>query len=141
MSKTFGNTVKSSKALVSSGNLTPQSRKSSAGTSIYASTVLRLVFLKTLHTYKIGKVEKIWKGSLDSIPSPSPPMKFKSWTGKFVWGVKAKHCRGLSTNFWKQNVYWHHPVMFVVLSEGSFPSNNLNFLEGEGDRIEYRVSS
>ena len=54
MSKTFGNTVKSSKALVSSGNLTPQSRKSSAGTSIYASTVLRLVSSKTLHTYKIG---------------------------------------------------------------------------------------
>ena len=29
------------------------------------------------------KVEKILKGSLDSIPSPSPS-KFKLWAGKFV---------------------------------------------------------
>ena len=45
MAKTFGNIVKSSKAHVSGGNLTPQSRRSSAGTSIYASTVLRLVLV------------------------------------------------------------------------------------------------
>ena len=45
MAKTFGSTIKSSAALVSSGNLTPQSRHSSAGTSIYASTVLRLVLV------------------------------------------------------------------------------------------------
>ena len=28
--------------------------------------------------------------------------KFKLWPGKFAWGVKAKHCWELSTNFWKQ---------------------------------------
>ena len=38
----------------------------------------------------ICKVEKILKGSLDSIPSPSPSVKIQT----FVCGVKAKHCRG-----------------------------------------------
>ena len=36
--------------------------------------------------------------------------KFKLWVGKFVWGVKAKHCWALSTNFWKQKVCWQHSL-------------------------------
>ena len=43
-----------------------------------------------------GKVEKILKGSLDSIPSPSPSVKIQIMGGK---GVKAKYCWALSTNF------------------------------------------
>ena len=34
--------------------------------------------------------------------------------GKFAWGVKAKHCWALSTNFWKQKT-----------SSSNFPANNL----------------
>ena len=45
------------------------------------------------------KVEKILKGSLDSIPSPS--VKVQIMSGK---GVKAKHCWMLSTNFWIQKI-------------------------------------
>ena len=47
------------------------------------------------------KMEKILKGSLDSIPSPSPSVKIQ-WAGKFALGVKIKHCCALSTTFWKQ---------------------------------------
>ena len=35
------------------------------------------------------KVEKILKGSLHSMPSPSPLVKIQLWVGKFAWGVKA----------------------------------------------------
>ena len=42
--------------------------------------------------------------------------KFKFWAGKFAWGVKANYCWALSTNFWKQKVCWHHPVMFCIIT-------------------------
>ena len=41
--------------------------------------------------------------------------KFKLWAGKFAWCVKAKHCWGLSTNFWKQKSRWHHPAMLCLV--------------------------
>ena len=44
----------------------------------------------------VSKVEKVLKGSLDSIPSPSPSLKIQIMDGKVV---KGKHCCGLSTNF------------------------------------------
>ena len=42
------------------------------------------------------KVEKILKGSLNHLHLQR---KFKLWAGKFPWGIKAKHCSALSTNF------------------------------------------
>ena len=35
----------------------------------------------------------------------------------------------LLTNFWKQKVCWHHPVLecFALLPQVNFPANNLNF--------------
>ena len=69
---------------------------------------------KLIHTnlniQTAGKVEKILKGSLDSILSPSSQRKFKLWAGKFSWVVKAKH------------------QCFALLPQVNFPANNLNFL-------------
>ena len=50
------------------------------------------------------KAEKILKGNLDSIPSPSPSVKIQIMGGKFAWVVKAKHCWVFSINFWKQSL-------------------------------------
>ena len=47
----------------------------------------------------IPKLEKILKGSLDSIPSPSEKIQIICGNG-----VKAKHCWVLSTNIWIQKV-------------------------------------
>ena len=74
-----------------------------------------------------GKIENILKDSLDSIPSPSPSMKIQNYV-MFAWGVKAKHCWLLSSNFWKNKVCWHHPAMFCLITSRKFPANNLNFL-------------
>ena len=68
--------------------------------------------------YQVFKVEKILKGSLDSIPSPSPSVKIQIWAGKFAWDVKAKHGLALLTKFWKQKVCWQHPTMFCLYNLG-----------------------
>ena len=63
--------------------------------------------------------------------------KFKLWAGKFAWGVKAKHCWTLSTNFLYSKAFciqncWEHPAMFCLYN---FFAHNLNFHWGGRDRI------
>ena len=85
-----------------------------------------------------NKVEKMLKGSLDLIPLPSLSVKIKLWAGKFAAGVKAKRCWALSTN--KKFVDITQQC-FASLPQVSFPANNLNFTEGEGDGMKCRLSS
>ena len=75
------------------------------------------------------KVEKILKRSLDSIPSPSPSVKIK-----ITWGVKAKHCWALSTNFWKWKV--ENSNVFALSPQVNFPANNLDFRQRWWYRIQ-----
>ena len=100
---------------------------------IKSESIIELILLQSLEYEMIlwlqisgwqfdDKVEKILKGSLDLIPSPSLQWKFKLWAGKFAWVVEAKHCWALSTNFWKQKNCWHHPAMICL-----YTSSNLNF--------------
>ena len=74
----------------------------------------------------LNSLEKVLKGSLDYIPSPLPSLKIQIM-GKFAWGLKAKHCWTLSTNFWKQKGCWHHPSMFCLVTQVNFPTNHLYF--------------
>ena len=67
--------------------------------------------------YKV-KVEKILKGSLDSIPSPSPSVKIQ-----FMVGI-AGHCQQTFGN--KKFVYITQQC-FALLPQVNFPDNNLNF--------------
>ena len=73
------------------------------------------------------KVEKILKGSLVSFLSPSPSVKIQIMDGKVCWGVKAKHCWALSTNFWKQKVYWHQPAMFCLITSSKLSHQEFEF--------------
>ena len=52
-----------------------------------------------------GKVEKILKGSLESITSFSPSVKIQIMGRKVYLRCKEKHCWALSTNLWKQKVF------------------------------------
>ena len=69
--------------------------------------------------YNMITIENILKGSLDLIESRFDPITFTFWENsnygqpaeKFAWGIKAKHCWALSTNFWKQKVCRHHPAV------------------------------
>ena len=47
--------------------------------------------------------------------------------GKFAWGVKAKHCWPLSTNFWKQKNCWHHPAMFCLITSSKLSRQQFEF--------------
>ena len=53
--------------------------------------------------------------------------KFKLWAGKFAWGVKAKHCWALSTNFLFSKVCCQHPAMFCLYTSSKLYRHNLNF--------------
>ena len=65
--------------------------------------------------------------------------KFKFLTGKYTWGNKEKQW-ALSTNFWKQEVCWHHPAMFCLYTLSTPPIIWI-LTEVEGDGIESRLSS
>ena len=75
--------------------------------------------------YKV-KEEKILKGSLDSIPSPSSSVKIQ---------IMGKTLLDWPINFWQQKVCWHHPAMFCLIT-----SSKLSRQKFEGDEIESRLS-
>ena len=82
------------------------------------------------------KVEKTLKGSLDSIPSPSPLVKIQIMGGKVCLRCKNKTLLGVVNKLLKtKNQY-----CFSLLPQVNFPANNLN-TEGEGDGCEFRLSS
>ena len=56
---------------------------------------------------RIFKVKKILKGSLDSIPSPSPPVKIQIMGGKVCLGCKGKTLL--------------HPAMFCLITSSKLP--------------------
>ena len=72
---------------------------------------------------------KILKGGLDSIPSSSPWVKIQIMVGKFCLRCKSKtlHCWELSMKFWKQNVCWHQPAKFCLVTSSKLSAINLNF--------------
>ena len=85
----------------------------------------------------VNKVEKILKGSMDSIPSPSPSVKIQIMGGKVYLRCKGKTLLGIVKNFLFSKVFWQHPAMFYLhaSSKISLPIIWI-FTEGEGDGIE-----
>jgi len=84
----------------------------------YLCITMGLKFILREHFYfkEVSKVEKILKGSLDLIPSPSPPsVKIQIMDGKFSLKCKGNYWV-LSTRFWKQRVCWHHPYYLKYFS-------------------------
>ena len=84
---------------------------------------------------KSCKVEKKLKGSLDSIPSPSPAVKIQIMGGKVpLWG-NGKILLG------NKKFVDITQQCFALLPKVNFSANNFNFREGEGDGIKSRQFS
>ena len=63
------------------------------------------------------KVEKILKGSLDSIPSPSPSVKIQIMGGKICMRCKGKTLLGVVNKLLKtKNFCRHHSAMFCLIT-------------------------
>jgi hypothetical protein len=75
---------------------------------------------------KLVKVEKILKGSLDLIPSPSPSVEIQIMGRKVCLRCIGKTLRG-GSNFSKQKVCCITLQCFALLPQVNFPANNLNF--------------
>ena len=85
------------------------------------------------------KVEKILKGSLDSIPSPSPSMKIQIMVGKVCLRCKGKTLLGIVNKLLNAKSLLASPsnVLPYYLKQ-TFPPIIWIFTEGEGDGIESR---
>ena len=62
------------------------------------------------------KVEKILKGSLDSIPSPSPSLKIQIMGRKVCLRCKGKTLLGIVNKLLKTKSFWHQTVMFALIT-------------------------
>ena len=74
------------------------------------------------------KVEKILKGSLDSISSPSPSVKIQIMGGKVCLRCKGKTLLGVVNKLLKIKKFVDITQQcFALLSQVNFPANNLNY--------------
>ena len=64
------------------------------------------------------KVENVLKGSLDSIPSPSPSEKIQITGGKVYLRCKGKTLLGrrCQQSFESKKFCWHHPAVFCLIA-------------------------
>jgi hypothetical protein len=68
------------------------------------------------------------KSSLDSIPSPSPPMKIQIMGGKVCLRCKGKTLLGIVNKLLEKKTFVDITQQcFALLSHANFPANNLNF--------------
>ena len=73
------------------------------------------------------KVENILKGSLDSIPSPSPSVKIQIIGGKVCLKCKGKTLLGVVNKLLKIKFVAITLQCFALLPQVHFLANNLNF--------------
>ena len=79
------------------------------------------------------KVVRILKGSLDSIPPPSPSVKIQIMCGKVCLSCKSK------TLLCFQKFVDNAQQYFAFTPQANFPPHDLNITEGKGDEIESRL--
>ena len=70
------------------------------------------------------KVEKILKGSLIWIPSPSPSVKIQIMGGKVSLRCKGKTLLGVANKIFNTKI----TLQSALLPQVTFPANKLNFL-------------
>ena len=88
------------------------------------------------------KVEKILKGSLDSIPSPSPTVKIQIMGGKVCLSCRGKTLLAIVNKLLNINIKSLLTIASNVLPlqlKQTFPPIIWIFTEGEGDGIESRL--
>ena len=73
-----------------------------------------------------NKVEKMLKGSLDLIPSPSPSVQIQIMGGKLCLRCKGKKLLNVQQTFENKNFVDNSRQCFVLLPQVNFPANNLN---------------
>ena len=77
--------------------------------------------------HQISKVEKVLKGSLDLISSPSPSVKIQIMGGKVCLRCKGKTLLGVVNKLLKAKFVDITQQCFALLPQLNFPANNLNF--------------
>ena len=86
----------------------------------------------------LHKVENILKGSLDSIPSPSPSVKIQIMGGKVCLRCKGKTLLGVNKLLKKKSLLTSPSNVLPYYLKETFLPIIWIFTEGEGDGIESR---
>ena len=90
--------------------------------------------------YFLIKVEKILKGTLDSILSPSPSVKIQIMGGKICFRCKGETLMGVVNKLLKTKSLLTSPSNVLPLHlKQTFPPIIWIFTGGEGDEMESRV--
>jgi hypothetical protein len=76
----------------------------------------RWVYLEGIFTGIFTKVEKILKGNLDSIPSPSPTVKIQIMGGKVCLRCKGKTLLGVGKKLLTTKSLITSPAMFCLIT-------------------------
>ena len=95
-----------------------------------ADSIICLAISANWEKYDFCKVEKILKGSLDSIPSPS--VKIQIMGGKVCLRCEGKTLVGVVNKLLETKKF----VDITLLPQGNFPDNYLNFHWRWRDRIQ-----
>ena len=74
--------------------------------------------------HDVVKVEKILKGSLDSIPSPSSSVKIQIMGRKVCLRCKGKTSLDIATKIWKKKFADITQQCFALLAQVNFPANS-----------------
>ena len=74
-----------------------------------------------------NKVEKILKGCLVLISSPSPSKTIWIMGGKICMRCKGKTLLGVVNKLWKQKVCWHYPAMFCLINSSKLSCKLFEF--------------
>ena len=78
--------------------------------------------------FLVVKVENILKGSMDSIPSPSPSVKIQIMVGKVCLRYKGKTLLGdVNKLFVFKSLLTTPSNVFALTPQAKFPAHNLNF--------------
>ena len=103
-------------------------------------TVKKIRLRNNLPTYFLNKAEKILKGSLDLIPTPSSLVKIQIMGGKLCLRCKGKTLQGDVNKLFvfKSLLTMPSNVMSLYLKQ-TFPPIIRIFTEGEGDEIKSRL--
>jgi hypothetical protein len=76
----------------------------------------------------LDKVEKMLKGSLDLIPSPSPSVKIQIMSRRVCLRCKGKTLLGIVSKLLKNKFFLDNcQQCFALLPRVNFPTSNLNF--------------
>ena len=94
----------------------------------FRAVIAWIWFFTSMNPFMILKVERVLKGSLDSIPSPSPSVKIQNYRQESLLEVMRQNIAGwCQQTFCFQKFVDYAQHCFAFTPQANFLAHNLNF--------------